>query len=61
MLSSMPGVSLLYSNAVERIAEKVFENGGYYYLVVHHRDRIARFSNALRVLATEAFPNCNAD
>ncbi|KAL1934995.1 hypothetical protein VTP01DRAFT_4135 [Rhizomucor pusillus] len=48
-----------YSNGVEHIAEKVFENGGYYYPVVDHRDRIVRLNNALRVLATETFSDCN--
>lgn len=39
----------------------MFENGGYYYPVVDHRDRIVRLNNALRVLATEVFSDCNTD
>lgn len=46
------------SNAVERVAEKIFDNGGNY-PIVHHSDRINQLNHALHLLATEIFPDCD--
>ncbi|KAI9319656.1 hypothetical protein BX666DRAFT_1852800 [Dichotomocladium elegans] len=47
------------SSPVERIAEKIFSNGGYYPSQIKGKDKTQQMNHCLCILATEIFPDCN--